>query len=139
MSAARSLVETVAAINRGETSCEAVTRACLDRIAAREPVVRAWIDFDPDHALTQARALDATTSSGAPTQVLRGIPVGVKDVFDTFDLPSRYGSPIYAAHRPAADAAVVARVRACTRWLGAGQNRHHRIRHLHAECHHQPA
>ena len=112
MSAARSLAETVAAINRGETSCEAVTRACLDRIAAREPVVQAWIDFDPDHALAQARALDAAALSGAVSHALRGIPVGVKDVFDTFDLPSRYGSPIYAAHRPAADAAVVARLRA---------------------------
>ena len=94
MSAARSLVETVAAINRGETTCEAVTRACLDRIAAREPVVQAWIDFDPDHALAQARALDAAARSGAASHALRGIPVGVKDVFDTFDLPSRYGSPI---------------------------------------------
>ena len=55
MSAAHSLIDTVAAINRGEASCEAVTRTCLERIAMREPVVHAWIDFDPDHALAQAR------------------------------------------------------------------------------------
>ena len=112
MSATHSLIDTVAAINRGEASCEAVTRTCLERIAMREPVVQAWIDFDPGRALAQARALDAAASSGAPAQVLRGIPVGVKDMFDTFDLPSAYGSPIYANHRPAADAAVVARLRA---------------------------
>ena len=112
MSATRSLIDTVAAINRGETACEAVTRTCLEHIAMRDPVVHAWIDFDPDHALAQARALDAVARSGALSRALHGIPVGVKDVFDTFDLPSAYGSPIYANHRPAADAAVVARVRA---------------------------
>ena len=112
MSATHSLIDTVAAIHRGEASSEAVTRTCLERIAMREPVVQAWIDFDPGRALAQARALDAAASSGAPSQILRGIPVGVKDMFDTFDLPSAYGSPIYANHRPAADAAVVARLRA---------------------------
>ena len=112
MSASLSLVETISAIARGETSCEAVTRTLLERIAAREPVVRAWAHLDADYALAQARALDATPRTGAAADALRGVAVGVKDLFDTFDMPSRYGSPIYATHRPAADAAVVARLRA---------------------------
>ena len=112
MTAERSLAETVAAIARGETSCEAVTRRLLECIAAREPIVCAWAHLDADHALAQARALDSATPGTAPTGPLRGVAVGIKDVFDTFDMPSRYGSPIYALHRPAADAAVVARVRA---------------------------
>ena len=108
MSAPRSLLQAVAALNRRELSAEALTRECLDRVAAREPLVQAWAHLDTDAALTQARALDAAAPAGA----LHGLPVGVKDVFDTFDMPSAYGSPIYAGHRPQADAAVVARLRA---------------------------
>ncbi len=92
----------------GEFTCEAVVRACLERVAAREPVVRAFVDFDPDHALRQARALDRAKARGP----LAGVPVGVKDVIDTVDLPTEMGSPIYRGHRPAADAACVALLRA---------------------------
>ena len=102
-----SLIDIATAISRRETSCEVVTRNLLDRIAARDPVVRAWVHLDADQALAQARRID--TTSLAPQ--LRGVPVGVKDVFDTFDMPSRYGSPIYADYRPRTDAAVVALLR----------------------------
>jgi len=100
--------EIVHATTAGEISCEAVTRACLDRIAARESVVHAWASFDPELALKQARALDRATTRGP----LHGVPVGVKDIIDTFDQPTEMGSPIYRGHRPAADAACVALVRA---------------------------
>ena len=96
------------ATTAGEITCEAVTRACLDRIAARESVVHAWASFDPELALTQARALDRATTRGP----LHGVPVGVKDIIDTFDQPTEMGSPIYRGHRPAADAACVALARA---------------------------
>src|SRR5512134_1055878 len=96
-----SATEIVRATTAGEITCEAVTRACLDRIAARESVVHAWASFDPELALKQARALDRATTRGP----LHGVPVGVKDIIDTFDQPTEMGSAIYRGHRPAADAA----------------------------------
>ena len=81
---------------------------CLERIAEREPTVHAWTHLDADAALKRAHALDAGSSAGW----LHGLPIAVKDVLDTFDMPTRYGSPIYANHRPAADAACVALARA---------------------------
>ena len=87
-----------------EITAEAVLRSCLERIAEREPVVQAWEYLDTNAALAQARAID----SGPQRGLLHGIPVGVKDLFDTFDMPTTYGSPIYAGQRPRADAASVA-------------------------------
>jgi amidase len=103
-----SATEIVRGIAKGDLTAEAVTRACLDRIAAREPAVQAWATIDPDHALKQARALD----KGAARGPLHGVPIGVKDVIDTVDLPTEMGSPIYKGNRSACDAACVAIVRA---------------------------
>ena len=66
--------------------------------------VAAWQVIDEDFARRQAREFDAGPRSG----LLPGVPLGVKDIFDTADLPTEYGSPIYKAHRPAWDAAVIA-------------------------------
>ena len=92
------------------TATETV-EAALGAIRARDPELHAWQAVDADFARRQARALDA--SGGGPRRgPLFGIPVGVKDIFDTADLPTEYGSPIYKGHRPAADAACVAAARA---------------------------
>lgn len=91
-----------------EISSEALVRDCLEHIAARENDVQAWEYIARDAALAQARAVDAGAGSG----LLRGLPVGVKDLIDTADMPTTYGSPIYAAHRPAWDAPCVALTRA---------------------------
>jgi amidase len=82
-------------IERGELSAERLVRSCLERIEAREPEVKAWAFL--------CRDLPNRTE-----RPLFGVPVGVKDIFDTHDMPTEYGSPIYAGHRPRADAAVVA-------------------------------
>ena len=82
--------------------------ACLEKIEARERELHAWAVVDPEFARRQARELE----SGPVRGPLHGIPVGVKDIFDTADLPTEYGSPIYKGHRPAADAACVAAARA---------------------------
>jgi amidase len=95
-------------IAAGEITAEALVRDCLARIEAREPTVRAFATIDPEHALRQARDLDRGPNRGA----LHGVPIGVKDVIDTFDLPTEMGSPIYQGHRAACDAACVALVRA---------------------------
>ena len=89
------------------SSVDAV-RACLERIGERDPVVRAWARLDPEAAHAQARAADAEDQARSP---LHGVPVGVKDIIDTSDMATEYGSPIYAGHRPDADAACVARLR----------------------------
>ena len=96
------------AIAAGEITSEALTAACLDRIGYREPDVEAWEYIDPEAALAEARARDRV----APLGPLHGVPVAFKDIIDTADMPTTYGSPIYAGHRPAGDAACVALVRA---------------------------
>ncbi len=102
-----SATEIAAKIAAGETTCEAVTRACVARIAARDHVVKAWVNFNPDLAIAQARALDAGPQRGP----LHGVPVGLKDTIDTFDMPTEMGSPIYRGNQPRADAACVALLR----------------------------
>jgi Asp-tRNA(Asn)/Glu-tRNA(Gln) amidotransferase A subunit family amidase len=99
-----SATEAAAAIRSGRLTSEALVRACLARIAEREPVVHAWAHLDPEPAIAAARAADR----GSPRGPLHGVPLGVKDVIDTFDMPTRHGSPIYHDNRPATDAACVA-------------------------------
>jgi Asp-tRNA(Asn)/Glu-tRNA(Gln) amidotransferase A subunit family amidase len=82
-------------------------RACLDRITAREEEVGAWIYIARDSALAQAAAADARPGAGA----LHGIPVAIKDIIDTHDMPTEHGSPIYKGCTPASDAACVAMLR----------------------------
>ena len=101
---ALSAIEIAKTIAAGETTCEAVTRDCIVRIAARDGVVKAFVNFDPELALAQARALDRGPRRGP----LHGVPVGLKDTIDTFDMPTELGSPIYRGNRPRADASCVA-------------------------------
>ena len=96
------------AIAAGELTSEALTAACLERVAAREAEVLAWAHIDSDAALAEARARDGE----APRGPLHGVPVGFKDVIETYDMPTAYGSAIYPGHRPVADAACVALIRA---------------------------
>jgi Asp-tRNA(Asn)/Glu-tRNA(Gln) amidotransferase A subunit family amidase len=103
--------EAVAEIARGAMSAEEYTSACLDRIEAVESDVQAFVQLDPEHALAQARALDAHKASGGRIGPLHGIPVGIKDIFDTADFPTECGSPVLAGRRPETDAAAVARLR----------------------------
>jgi Asp-tRNA(Asn)/Glu-tRNA(Gln) amidotransferase A subunit family amidase len=104
-----SATEAAGKIRSGEVSSEELVRECLDRIGEREPTVRAWEFLDPELALTQARRCD---DAAEPVGPLHGVPVGIKDQFDTADMPTGYGSPIYEGHRPRADAESVARLRA---------------------------
>jgi Asp-tRNA(Asn)/Glu-tRNA(Gln) amidotransferase A subunit family amidase len=102
---ARAAAQEIAA---GRLTAEALAAACLDRIAAREEVVGAWHYLDPEAALAAARQRDAEPPRGP----LHGIPIAVKDLIDTVDMPTGYGSPIYEGHRPVADAPCVALARA---------------------------
>ncbi|TXC67390.1 amidase [Piscinibacter aquaticus] len=91
-------------LQRRELSAEQLMRDCLAHIEAREPEVRAFVQLDAASALAQARALDAGPVRGP----LHGLPLAVKDIFDTADLPTECGSPIFAGNRPRVDAAAVA-------------------------------
>jgi amidase len=103
-----SAIEIAQRIESGAVRCEDVARACIARVQAREPVLQAWAFFDPDLVLKQARALDSSPRRGP----LHGVPVGIKDIIDTVDMPTGMGSPIYRGHRPATDASCVALLRA---------------------------
>lgn len=95
--------QAAALLQRRELKAEDLVRACLERVAARDDDLHAFTHVDAVSALAQARALDAGPVRGP----LHGLPLGVKDLFDTTDLPTAYGSAVYAHHRPAADAASV--------------------------------
>jgi Asp-tRNA(Asn)/Glu-tRNA(Gln) amidotransferase A subunit family amidase len=102
---ARVLAERIA---RRELSSTEVVEACLARIEARDGDVRAWSFVDAGGARAQARARDEEPPRGP----LHGIPVGIKDIIDTADMPTELGSPIHRGRRPSADAACVERLRA---------------------------
>ena len=103
-----SATEIARMIEAGDTNCEKVTAACLERIEEREAEVDAWMYLDPETALADARAIDAHSSGG----LVRGVPIGVKDIIDTKDMPTGHGSPIHTENRPDYDAPCVAMCRA---------------------------
>jgi Asp-tRNA(Asn)/Glu-tRNA(Gln) amidotransferase A subunit family amidase len=99
-------------IRDGIISSENYVQACLARIGELDEKIQAWAFLDPDHALAQARALDQLRLEGKPIGPLHGVPVGIKDIFDTADMPTENGSVICAGRTPSRDATVVARLRA---------------------------
>ena len=92
------------AIAAGDLTSAKIALSCLERITARNDDVRAWAHLDPDRAIASVASL--------PTGPLNGIPVGVKDIIDTADMPTEFGSKIYTGNRPDADARSIASVRA---------------------------
>ncbi|HLF12864.1 MAG TPA: amidase [Gammaproteobacteria bacterium] len=99
-------------IRDGIISSEQLVEVCLARVREIDEQVQAWAFLDPDYALAQARAADELRLSGKPIGPLHGVPVGVKDIFDTADMPTEYGSALYAGNTPSRDATVVAKLRA---------------------------
>lgn len=99
--------EAALALAQRKIKAEHLVLACLDRIGQRERTIKAWVSLGKENAVVRARQLDR----GAITGLLHGLPIGVKDLFDTFDFPTSYGSPIYRDHQPASDAVSVALMR----------------------------
>ncbi|MFQ5994526.1 MAG: amidase [Acidiferrobacterales bacterium] len=106
-----SAVEAARAIRAGEIKSEELVQACLDHIAEIEDTISAWAFLDPDHALKQARDADIRQGEGKALGPLHGIPVGVKDIFDTDDMPTEDGTVLHAGRQPAMDATVVSLLR----------------------------
>ncbi len=98
-------------IRAGEATSEAVVKDCLTQIAETDSTIQAWIHLDEEHALAQAKAADDLRAAGRPLGPLHGVPVAIKDILDTADMPTAYGSPIHEGHRPEADSTVVAKLR----------------------------
>ncbi len=96
----------------GLISSEQLVEACLARIREVDAHVQAWTFLDPDHALAQARAADEYRLSGIPIGPLHGLPIGVKDIFDTADMPTENGSTLHAGRTPSRDAKAVSMLRA---------------------------
>jgi len=104
-------VEAAEAIRAGGITSEELVTACLDRIDAREEQVGAWTYLDRDYALKQARDADAAVRAGDTPGPLNGIPVGIKDIFDTSDMPTENGTILDAGRQPEHDATAVALLR----------------------------
>ena len=107
-----SAIEAAELIAQGELTSEAYVGACLERIADLDGDVRAFVHIDADAALAQAQALDDRQHEGGTLGPLHGVPVGIKDIFDTADYPTECGSAALKGRRPRDDATAVARLRA---------------------------
>ncbi len=108
MSAAQAAV----AIREGELTSLDLVESCLARFDEHEASVQAWQFLDRDFALDQARRADSARQAAQPLGPLHGVPVGVKDIFDTRDLPTENGSPLHTGRQPTQDASVVSQLRA---------------------------
>ncbi|MDH3664861.1 MAG: amidase [Alphaproteobacteria bacterium] len=109
---ALSAVDLAAAIRDGQHSSEEVVDAHLARIAEIDDQIEAWAFLDPDHARAQAKHADAFRRSGRPLGPLHGVPVGIKDIIDTKDMPTENGTVLDAGRRPRTDAVLVSQLRA---------------------------
>lgn len=96
----------------GEVSSLELVEACIARIDAKEEEIGAWAHLDYDFARKQAEHADAYRASGAPCGPLHGIPIGIKDIFDTDDYPTENGTILDAGRKPDVDCTVVARLMA---------------------------
>ena len=104
--------EAAADIREGRVSAVELVTACLDRVAEVDGDVQAWAFLDRDHVLRQAQVADEHRRHGLAIGPLHGVPIAIKDVFDTTDMPTEFGSPIWAGRTPRLDAVAVARLRA---------------------------
>jgi Asp-tRNA(Asn)/Glu-tRNA(Gln) amidotransferase A subunit family amidase len=106
-----SATEAASAIAEGRLTSRELTEACLASIERQEATVGAWAFLDPEHALRQAEMADDAHRAGQAHGPLHGVPVGVKDIFDTHDMPTGDGSPLHAGRMARQDAGAVARLR----------------------------
>jgi Asp-tRNA(Asn)/Glu-tRNA(Gln) amidotransferase A subunit family amidase len=100
-----SVLGLVRALDAGELTPAQIFELCAEAIAAREEEIGAFAAFDLD------AGRKAVQAAGIKSKPLRGLPVGVKDIFDTADLPTEYGSTIYKGHQPKYDSSLVAMIR----------------------------
>lgn len=105
------LTEAAAGIRDGRFSSVELVGDCLRRIDEVDHDIHAWAFLDRNHAMRQAEAADDHRKQGKAVGPLHGVPVGIKDIFDTGDMPTEFGSDLWAGRTPRRDAAAVARLR----------------------------
>jgi Asp-tRNA(Asn)/Glu-tRNA(Gln) amidotransferase A subunit family amidase len=110
--AALTATEAARRIREGLLTSEELVQSCLEQIRHAEPQVKAWTFLDEEHALVQARAADERKHSGAAIGPLHGVPVGLKDIIDTADMPTENGTALHKGRAPRDDAAVARMLRA---------------------------
>src|SRR6185503_6523006 len=108
---ALTVTQAAAKIAQGEATSEELVSACLQRIDALEPQVQAWTFLDRERAREQAKAADTLRKEGKGVGPLHGVPVGIKDIIDTADMPTENGCRDHAGRQPKADAACVTALR----------------------------
>jgi Asp-tRNA(Asn)/Glu-tRNA(Gln) amidotransferase A subunit family amidase len=106
------LTQAAADIREGRIASVELVSDCLRRIDEVDGQVEAWAFLDRQHALAQAKAADDHRKQGKATGPLHGVPIGIKDIFDTSDMPTELGSPLWAGRTPRRDAFAVAQLRA---------------------------
>jgi len=99
-------------LERGELKASDLTDVVLARIHEQEPRIGAFAFIDPEFARKTAASIDAYRGTGRALGLLHGLPVGVKDIIDTADMPTENGTAIDAGRRPSKDATIVQRLRA---------------------------
>ena len=107
-----SALQMVQMIQDGETTSVALVTAAFERIAQTDDALKAWVWLDRDRALEQARAMDQLRQSGRALGALHGVPIGLKDIIDTADMPTECGSVALAGCQPECDAVLVSRLKA---------------------------
>ena len=103
--------QAAAEIRRGAATSEQLVAAYLRQIEICEPEVQAWTFLDPAYALEQARSADRRQAAGLPLGALHGIPVGLKDIIDTADMPTENGTVLHSGRCPETDAGLVGALR----------------------------
>ncbi len=104
-------LEAAERIRDGRSSSEELVAACLERIRETDGAIGAWAYLDGEQALEQARAMDRLRQRGQPLGDLHGVPVGIKDIFDTHDMPTECGTAIHKGRQPNDDATVVSKLK----------------------------
>lgn len=108
MSTAR---QSIAQMKAGQMSSESLVQHCIDVIDETDDRIKAWVHVDREGALEQARECDLRCKRGKSLGSLHGVPVGLKDIIDTDNMPTRRGTPIYADRQPESNATIVNRLR----------------------------
>lgn len=102
-----SAAESLEAMAAGRLTSVQLVQSCLDRIAETDDKIGAWAHLDGEAALAQAAEADRRRKAGYGLGALHGVPVGLKDIIDTADMPTQRGTPVFAGRQPDADARVV--------------------------------
>jgi Asp-tRNA(Asn)/Glu-tRNA(Gln) amidotransferase A subunit family amidase len=106
-----SAAQAAEAVRHGRITSEELVQSCLERIDSTDPSIGAWAYLEPEAALEQAREADRIRKSGRATGALHGVPVGLKDIIDTRDMPTEYGTSVCTGRTPETDARLAERLR----------------------------